>query len=92
MSQTALGLIRVTLDAFVSHGAYCTDSADPKKVPFLVRTFLITLVQACREKFPYSGQGGLRPLRSLAGPVRSSLRCGRPARRRRTTESPATRE
>jgi hypothetical protein len=42
------------------------------------------------EKFPYSGQGGLRPLRSLAGPVRSSLRCGRPARRRRTAESPAT--
>jgi len=33
---------------------------------------------------------GLRPLRSLAGPVRSSLRCGRPARRRRTAESPAT--
>ena len=44
-----------------------------------------------REKFPYSDfKCGLRPLRTHPGPVRSTLRCGRPARRRRTAESPAT--
>jgi hypothetical protein len=40
------------------------------------------------EDFPSSGQ--VRPSAAAAGPVRSSLRCGRPARRRRTTKSPMT--
>ena len=34
---------------------------------------------------------GLRPPPLVAGPVRSSLRCGRPARRRRTPKDPMTR-
>jgi hypothetical protein len=33
---------------------------------------------------------GLRPPPLVAGPVRSSLRCGRPARRRRMTKGPMT--
>jgi hypothetical protein len=33
---------------------------------------------------------GLRPPPLVAGPVRSSLRCGRPARRRRTPKDPMT--
>jgi hypothetical protein len=35
---------------------------------------------------------GLRPPPLIAGPVRSSLRCGRPARRRRMTKGPMTEE
>jgi hypothetical protein len=33
-------------------------------------------------------KGGLRPPPLVAGPVRSSLRCGRPTRRRRTAKAP----
>jgi hypothetical protein len=58
--------------------------------PLLVRT-VTTHARAVRS-FLTLVKGGLRPPRSLAGPVRSSLRCGRPARRRRTAERPATRE
>jgi hypothetical protein len=40
--------------------------------------------------FPSRVKCGLRPPPLVAGPVRSSLRCGRPARRRRTTKGPVT--
>jgi type I restriction enzyme M protein len=40
---------------------------------------------------PLSFKCGLRPPPLVAGPGRSSLRCGRPARRRRTPKDPMTR-